>query len=323
MNMINTILMVGRLILPLLMLTGHFSFAQQTQSEMDFDRDTVLRINTYDTIQVEGSLRYAGDTYLVIMIAGSGPTDRNCNNHAGLQTNAFKHLADSLHHAGFSSFRYDKRGIGASTKVPESTMTMEEFIEDASVIVNYFTDSFDKIFLLGHSEGALIANMVGNTNAYVKGCILVSGTAVSLDSIFLEQLAKFPKLYDLAKMHIEEIKTGKQLSEVNPMLASLFRPSVVPFLTSAFSLDPLFEIQQLNVPAILIGGTCDRQVSEKHTKALANHCEHCRSVIIEGMGHTLKDVALDCKKDNESYTNPEMPIHPQLIEVILSFLHQH
>ena len=91
-------------------------------------------------------------------------------------------LADTLCQMGISSFRYDKRGIGESTKVGEEQCTLYDRVDDVNAVSNYFADNFDQIILYGQSEGALVATVAG-TQQYIDGCILASGTSVTLDKL--------------------------------------------------------------------------------------------------------------------------------------------
>jgi pimeloyl-ACP methyl ester carboxylesterase len=101
---------------------------------------------------------------LVIIIAGSGPTDRDGNNKLGIKAQPYKILADSLAKYNIATFRYDKRAIGKSTKIKEVNLRFENFVNDAARIVDYFRENhkFSKIYLLGHSEGALIGAIACN-----------------------------------------------------------------------------------------------------------------------------------------------------------------
>ena len=168
-------------------------------------------------------MRYASLDKLVIIIAGSGPTDRNCNS-AGLNSNAFKMLADTLCQMGISSFRYDKRGIGESTKVGEEQCTLYDRVDDVNAVSNYFADNFDQIILYGHSEGALVATVAG-TQQHIDGCILASGTSVTLDKIILEQTAQYTRLTPMLEKHFDEIRRGDTLSEIHVVARSIMRPS--------------------------------------------------------------------------------------------------
>ncbi len=110
-----------------------------------------------------GTLRTpeGGNRTAALLIAGSGPTDRNSNSVMGLYTDSFVYLARALEKAGIASLRYDKRGIGASRyddpeKIQE--ISFDDYIGDAAAWVAWLhEEGFDKVVLIGHSEGALIA----------------------------------------------------------------------------------------------------------------------------------------------------------------------
>jgi len=284
-----------------------------------YTRTQDLKIETMDSIFINGTLEYANNNQLVIFIAGSGPTDRDCNNAGGLKTDAFKMLASHLYDQGVSTFRYDKRGIGASTKVSEATMTIDEFIYDVQKIIEHFENDFNKIILLGHSEGSLIGS-VASQNEKVHSLISVSGPGKRFDEVLLDQLAKYPKLVPLAEKHINEINNGKELSEVNPMLKALFRPSVTPFLKSVFSLSPSDEIGKLNKPILVISGSCDLQVPEEEARILHAANKNSELIVIPNMGHAMKELELDCSNASAAYADAAMPLNGTFKSAVYNFI---
>lgn len=288
-----------------------------------YSKDQELKIYVTDSMFISGSLTYANQNNLAILIAGSGPTDRNCNSKLGSKTNAFLMLADSLKQKGVSCFRYDKRGIGKSSKVSEAEIDFNDRMNDVSKIIDFFKEDFKNITLMGHSEGALVGSIVSNQNSYVRSFINVAGPSIPLDSIILDQIAKFPKLVDETKKHLEEIKSGDTLSEVNPMLAALFRPSIVGFLSTLLAYNPGEEISKINIPVLVIGGTCDVQVPDHHVTKLyqllkPNPLNAIK--IIDGMGHVLKENRQDCSDNMESYKDPEKPLSSELVTSVVKFI---
>ncbi len=278
-----------------------------------------LSIETTDSVFISGSLEYVNSAKLVIFIAGSGPTDRDCNNVGGLKTDAFKMLAYYLKGEGISSFRFDKRGIGKSTKVQESDISFNVFVEDVAAIVSHFAPHFEDIILMGHSEGALIGSIVSSDDN-IHSFISVSGVSESLDVILLDQLAQYPMLVPLAEKHINEIKNGQELSEVNPMLMTLFRPSLVSYLGSLFEIDPKAEVAKLNKPVLIVSGSCDLQVPDTHAKALHASIANSDLVIIENMGHAMKKLQDDCANAVEAYSDVTMELNPKFTTAIADFI---
>ena len=128
---------------------------------------------------------------IVLFIAGSGPTDRDCNSAMGLKTNAFKMMAEEFAVNGISALRFDKRGIAESKAAmkSESELRFDDYIKD---VVDWVTllsadKRFSKIIILGHSEGSLIG-MIAAGQAKVAGYISISGAGRAIDEVLKEQL---------------------------------------------------------------------------------------------------------------------------------------
>lgn len=266
----------------------------------------------------------------VLFIAGSGPTDRDCNSRLGIRTNAFRYLADALEAAGIASLRYDKRGIGQSVyDDPErlKEVVFEDFVTDAAAWVDYLAgEGYRKIVLLGHSEGALIALCAAQGNERVTAVIEVSGAGQSLDFILQGQLASQlaladPGLYVQATGIIDRLRAGKRVDEVPQSLATLFHPSVQSFLISAFRYDPCRLVAALDIPVLIVQGDNDLQVPTREAEALAAAQPRARKIIVKGMTHTLK--TSDGHTQNEqlaAYTDSTLALAPGLTDAITEFI---
>jgi len=207
------------------------------------------------------------------------------------------------------------------SKVDESSMTFNSFVNDAAAIVRYFEKDFDDIIVLGHSEGALIGSIVAR-NKNVHSFISVCGISQSFDEVLLTQLSKYPDLVPLAENHIMEIKNGDTLSEVNPILQTLFRPSLLPFLKSAFALDPSHEIATVHKPVLIIGGECDQQVPTDHARKLHQSCQDSELVIINNMGHVMKELEADCANAISAYNEPSLALNKTFTTSIYNFINR-
>jgi len=264
---------------------------------------------------------------IVLFIAGSGPTDRDCNSALGLKTNAFKMMAEEFAQNGISSVRYDKRGIAVSKLAvkSESELRFDDYIKD---VVNWVAllkadPRFSRIIILGHSEGSLIGMIAaGQTN--VAGYISISGAGRAIDEVLKEQLvSKLPaQLMEESNHILDTLKMGKTVSEVNPYLISLYRPSVQPYMISWLKYDPAKEIKKLNIPTLIIQGTTDLQVSEQDAKLLAAAKPDAKLLIIENMNHILKEVGSDTQKNIASYNIPELPLKAGLVDEIVKFINK-
>jgi hypothetical protein len=121
---------------------------------------------------------------LAIIIAGSGPTDRDGNNPLGDEANSYKMLAWMLDSQNIATFRYDKRGIAKSlvSNLKESDLVFDDYIKDAEKIFDYLHDTlgFKDIYIIGHSEGSL-TGMIASQNKKVKGFVSIAGAGRPID----------------------------------------------------------------------------------------------------------------------------------------------
>ena len=262
---------------------------------------------------------------LVIIIAGSGPTDRNGNSGSAVTSNSYKILADSLLQHNIASLRYDKRGIAESvdSTVKEENMVFETYITDAADWVNLLKKDkrFSAIIIAGHSEGSLVG-MVASANKKVDKYISIAGTGEPVYETLKKQLAMQPEAIKKSCYAIlDTLVSGKIATNVPPILNSLFRLSVQPYLISWFKYDPKREIAKLTIPVLIINGTTDIQVAVDNAKTLHDACKQSKLVIIEGMTHLLKEGPADRDKNIALYnTTPNEPIKTGLVEAIVNFI---
>jgi len=258
---------------------------------------------------------------VALIIAGSGPTDRNGNN-AQMKNNSLQMLAKELAAQGIASLRYDKRGIGksASAMISEEQLRFENYVEDAKDwAAQLKTDPrFRKLIIIGHSEGSLIG-MLACEQADVF--VSLAGAGRPIDVILKEQLAVQldgkKKLLRAANEGLSKLKEGVLVEDAPVELFGLFRPSVQPYMISWMKYDPAVEISKLNIPIVIIQGSTDIQVSEEDARLLfEGHRLDSRLIIIEDMNHVLKIAPLDRTKNIETYSNPELPLAPELCRVL-------
>ena len=130
---------------------------------------------------------------VVLIIAGSGPTDRDGNNPAVGRIDILKRLALQLARNGIASVRYDKRGVAESLAATpdERNLSVERYVADAVAWSRTIkTDPrFGPLILLGHSEGALIASLAAGP-AGANGVIALAGSGRPIDQVLREQLAE-------------------------------------------------------------------------------------------------------------------------------------
>jgi len=260
---------------------------------------------------------------LALLISGSGPTDRNGNNPV-MVNNSLWLLAEGLAENGIASLRFDKRGIAESQAAVEAEgdLRFEHYVEDVQAWIELLRKDkrFSKIYILGHSEGSLIG-MIAAKNAEAEGFVSIAGTGFPAGDIIREQIKKSaPYLEESALPIIEKIETGETVEEVNPMLMSIFRPSVQPYMISWFKYNPQEEIAKLEIPVLIIQGTTDIQVSTKDAEQLAAANKGAEKEIFEGMNHVLKEAEADQQKNIATYSDPDLPLKEGLVKTIANFI---
>ncbi len=261
---------------------------------------------------------------LVIIIPGSGPTDRNGNNVA-MKNNSLKFLAEALAGKEIASYRFDKSilSYGKDDKAKIDSLTFEVFISEAKSVVAYFKDAanFSKIIIAGHSQGSLVGMVVAQNNA--DGFISLAGAGRSIDVLLIEQIEKqAPFLKEETERVLAELKKGNTVDDFNQMLVSLFNKQVQPFLISWIKYDPQEELKKLKIPVLIVNGSKDIQTSTTDAELLHKATENSQLELIENMNHLFKEIKGDINENMLSYTNPELSVMVELINVISTFVNE-
>lgn len=262
---------------------------------------------------------------VVLLIAGSGPTDRNGNNPEGGNNDALKLLAQHLAQHGIASLRYDKRGIAASRAATpdERNLSVEKYVADAVAwSARLKADGrFSSLTLVGHSEGALIAALAA-PQAGADALVSIAGIGRPVDQVLREQLqSHLPKaLLPQALWTLDQLKAGQPVPHVPDDLQVLFRPSVQPYLMSLLQQDPAKAFAALTVPALIVQGTHDMQVDQVDAQALQAARPDAELRLISGMNHVLRIVADQPKQQLASYNNPQLPLARELTDTLVDFV---
>ncbi|CAH8285252.1 hypothetical protein EV196_10155 [Mariniflexile fucanivorans] len=286
-----------------------------------------ITLNT-NSGNIQGSLLIADSTQvtpIVLIIAGSGPTDRNGNNPM-MANNSLKMLAEGLAQNKISSIRFDKRGIAESKQAAgkEADLSFENYIEDVIDWCHLIKkdNRFNSLIILGHSEGSLIGLIAAQEGSADK-FISLAGPGFPLGDILRKQLKEQPGLVlPLSLPIIEKLEKGETVSNPPQMLDALFRPSVQPYLISLFKYNPQVEISKLKIPILIIQGTTDIQVSNEDAEMLSNSNKNAEKIIIKNMNHILKEADADRTKNIQTYSNPKLPLIETLIPTIVNFINQ-
>lgn len=263
---------------------------------------------------------------LVIMVSGSGPTDRDGNTMflAG-KNNSLKMLADSLARRGVATLRYDKRGVARSMRAAryESELRLTTYSDDAAAWAKQYRGDprFSKLVLLGHSEGALIGTLAAKQGD-VDGLVLVSGAGRPARVILHEQLARAapPNLQKKSDEILDSLQAGHDVTAIPPELLALYRPSVQGYVRSWLAIDPAGEVGRLSIPTLVVQGTTDIQVSVADAESLAAARKGIEKVIVKGMNHVLKSTPIDPQVQLASYSDSTLALAPGIVAPIARFV---
>ncbi|KAA8705791.1 MULTISPECIES: alpha/beta hydrolase [Pseudomonas] len=262
---------------------------------------------------------------VVLIIAGSGPTDRNGNSAEGARNDSLKRLAWVLARHNIASVRYDKRGVAASLKATpdERNLTLDAYVADAVAWGKSLKADprFGPLIVLGHSEGALVAALAA-PELDPAGVISLSGSARPVDQVIRQQLADHlpPALLLRSNQILDRLKAGQVDADVPDPLQGIFRPSVQPYLISLFRADPAAAFARLNMPALIVQGTTDLQVGVADAEKLKQAKPDAELAVIPGMNHVMRIVPNDVKQQLSSYNNPQLPLADALGRRLVSFI---
>ncbi|HEY5885499.1 MAG TPA: alpha/beta fold hydrolase [Pyrinomonadaceae bacterium] len=275
---------------------------------------------------------------VVLIIAGSGPTDRDGNSPVFKgPNNSLKLLAEGLAAQGIASLRYDKRGIGetgkamqlaaerAKTPLREEDLSFEKYIDDAVRWGKQLRADrrFSSLTVIGHSEGSLIG-MVAAQRIPANAFVSIAGSGRPIQEIILEQVKSqlTPELLKTTADILDQLAAGKAVASVPGELNMLFRPSVQPFMISWLRYDPSKEISKVRLPVLIVQGTTDVQVRVADAKRLAEGNPGAHLLLIDGMNHVLKTVPNEQDKQVSSYSDPSLPLTPELVSTISRFVNK-
>jgi pimeloyl-ACP methyl ester carboxylesterase len=223
------------------------------------------------------ALPAAGRFPVVLMVHGSGPLDRN-ENMPGQRLSVFDAVGERLAREGVASLRFDKRGCGASTG-HFHTAGLHDLVADVVAWLDFlgredFCDA-ERVLLLGHSEGCLVAPLAITERPSVRGAVLVCPFMERLESTLMRQAATVESEVGwLLRTLARPVRAQARLIErvrasTEPTFRVRGQAISAKWFRELLAIDPAEVLLKLACPALLIGGEHDRQCDPGDVAKLA------------------------------------------------------
>jgi pimeloyl-ACP methyl ester carboxylesterase len=309
--------------LVVLVLSGTPRVAQAASSDITLTTATGAIAGT-----LEMPTASAGPIPVVLIIAGSGPTDRDGNNALGAKTDAYRMLAQALAARGIASVRYDKRGIALSEPAMQFPVTFSIYVDDVAAWVKMLRSDprFSRVVLVGHSEGSLLA-LLAAAQTHVDGVVSLAGAGRPFGDLLVAQIqAQGPAsaaLIDPLRSAIADVQAGRDPKNVPPQLAPLFPRYLRTFLNQLFNIDPAIAARNAPAPLLIVQGGADIQIGVEDATILAKARPDATLVVLEHMTHVLKDAVGNTRAASlATYTDPSLAIDNGVVEAIVAFVNR-
>ena len=267
---------------------------------------------------------------VVVIIPGSGPTDRDGNNPMGVTAASYRLLAEALAKRGITTVRIDKRGMfGSKAAIANGNdVTIAAYAADAHAWAKAARTATGAkcVWLLGHSEGSLVALVAGQDHRDLCGVISVAGMGRKLGAVLRDQLSANPANAPILAPALAAIASLEQGQRVDGKtlpapLQPLFGEAVQPYLINLMAQDPARLAGALKLPLLIVQGDRDLQVKVTDAKLLAAAQSRARLVLVSGVNHVLKAVATDDPAANfATYADPSLPVASGVVDAIAMFV---
>jgi uncharacterized protein len=263
---------------------------------------------------------------MMLIIPGSGPTDRDGNNPLGVRATTYKLLAEGLAERGIGTVRIDKRGMFASgaAVADANAVTIDDYVADVAawIAVIRRETGVPCVWLLGHSEGGLVALAAAQKLPDICGLVLMSTAGRPLGEVLRTQLRANPAnapILPQALAAIASLEAGQRVdvAGMHPALLPLFASQVQGFLINAFAYDPAKLIAAVTKPVVIVQGGRDMQVGVADAERLKGAAPKAKRVLLADVNHVLKTVASDDPRANAAtYADPSLALAPGVVDAV-------
>ena len=275
------------------------------------------------------------NTPVVLMVTGSGQQNRD---EELFDHKPFAVIADALARHGIASLRYDDRGWGDSN-VNFANFTTEDFRQDAAAALPLLRSRFNKVGILGHSEGATIAMMLAS-GGKADFVVSLAGMAISGKETLLMQNrlamsslglpdSMVDKFCVVVGKALDEIAKGKKADEISiddcpadlkPVLTKSLEQGTNPYIRHFITIDAGKNLAKIKCPVLALNGTKDTQVDcDTNTAALEKGLTNCNHTIkkLEGLNHLFQHCTTGSVVE---YQQIEETISPEVLQAITDWI---
>ena len=278
---------------------------------------------------------YSKNTPVVLMVTGSGQQNRD---EELFSHKPFAVIADALARQGIASLRYDDRGWGDKS-VNFADFTTDDFRQDAAAALPLLRKRFNKVGILGHSEGGTIAMMLA---AEGKADFIVSlaGMAISGKETLIMQNRQAMSAIGLPKETVDsycnsiskaldEIASGKKANEINiddvpqalkPITIKALQQADTPYIRHFLTVDVGKQLSKIKCPVLALNGTKDTQVDcDANTTRIEKGLANCKHSIkkIDGVNHLFQHCNTGIVTE---YQQIEETISPEVLQVVAKWI---
>ena len=278
---------------------------------------------------------YTKNTPVVLMVTGSGQQNRD---EELFSHKPFAVIADALARQGIASLRYDDRGWGDKS-VNFADFTTDDFRQDAAAAIPLLRKRFNKVGILGHSEGGTIAMMLA---AEGKADFIVSlaGMAISGKETLIMQNRQAMTAIGLPKETVDsycnsiskaldEIASGKKASEINiddvpvalkPVTIKALQQADTPYIRHFLTVDAGKLLPEIKCPVLALNGTKDTQVDcDANTTRIEKGLADCKHSIkkIDGVNHLFQHCNTGIVTE---YQQIEETISPEVLQEVAKWI---
>nr|WP_314446273.1 alpha/beta fold hydrolase [uncultured Sphingomonas sp.] len=264
----------------------------------------------------------------MILIPGSGPTDRDGNNPLGVKTSSYRKLAEALAKRGVTTVRIDKRGMfGSAAAGNPNQVTFADYDGDVRSWIEVTRRATGRrcVWVAGHSEGGLIAMRAAAVPG-VCGIVLLATPGEKLGETIRKQLRANPAnapFLESAEAALAELEAGRKVATegLRPALAQgLFNPATQTFVSELLRQDPPRLAAAVAKPMLIVQGGHDVQVGTANGEVLRKAAPKATYALFPAMSHVLGDGPAERTANLATYANADLQLTPGLADRIAAFV---